>query len=256
MTSMRWSCVVAAVALVGCASAGKDKFGNGRPDSGITLLDSSGGGGQKDAPLPMIDAPAGQVTVTLQETTNNTIVAGNSVACGACNNLSSPCNSAYTAEDAYYRVFALSDFGITNTFHVSQVTFGVQESSGTQTVQVKIGTYAGTPGTTLNTGATDFAGSVTPVNSATIDVPATTTGVSVPAPISGDIPAGSNVIVEVFSPTHMGQANVYFYLGASNAGETKSGYLRSPSCGAANPATSGSLGFPAANFLISITGTH
>ena len=245
------------VLIVGCASAGRDTFGGGTGDSGIdsstTLVDAAV---PMDAPLPMIDAPPGMVTVTLQQTTNNTVVAANSVACGGCNNTSNPCNSTYTAENAYYRVFALADHGITNPFNVSQVTFGVQEAAGTQTVQVKIGTYAGTPGTTLNTGATDFAGAITPINTATVSVPATTTGISVPAPITATVPAGSNLIVAVFSPTHQGQANTYFYIGATNAGETKPGYMRAPNCSLSTATTTGGVGYPAANLLISVTGSH
>jgi hypothetical protein len=245
--------------LAGCASAGtqgqpadSSLGGGGGGDSGNQMIDA---GTTVDAPMMMIDAPPGPVTVTLSQTTNNTVVAANSVACGGCNNTSNPCNSTYTAENAYYRVFALADHGITTAFNVTQVTFGVQESTAV-TVQVKLGTYAGTPGTTLNTGATDFAGAITQLATATVNVPATTTGISVPAPLTATVPAGSNLIVEILSPTHQGQANVYFYLGATNAGETKPGYLRAPSCSLATATTTGGIGYPAANLLISVTGMY
>lgn len=238
------------IILAGCASAGQEQPGIDANGGGGS---DSGGGGGDDGSMVTLDggvtpdAPPQMVTVTLTQTTNNTVVAANSVACGA---------GGYTAENSYYRVFKLSDHGINSAFHVSQVTFGVQEAGGTQNVTVKLGTYAGTPGTMLDTGGTDFGGSVTQIATTSVAVPATTTGASVPAPITGDIPAGSSVIVEVLSPDHSAAGNVYFYLGATNAGETKPGYIRAPSCNFASPSSTASVGYPTANLLISVTGTY
>ncbi len=238
------------IVLAGCASAGQEQPGTDANGGGGSDSGTSGG---DDGSMMMPDggttpdAPPQMVTVTLQQTTNNMVIAENSVACGA---------AGYTAENNYYRVFKLSDHGINTAFHVTQVTFGVQEAGGTQNVTVKIGTYAGTPGPTLDTGGTDFGGAVTQIATTSVAVPATTTGASVPAPITGDIPAGSNLIVEVLSSDHSAAGNVYFYLGATNAGETKPGYVRAPTCDIANASTTASLGFPSANLLISVTGTY
>jgi hypothetical protein len=244
---MRWLPVCL---LVGCATAGNQQPG----------VDAQGGGGDSakpdaspvtDSGMQMPDAPKQMVTVTLQQTTNNTVVAANSVACGNA-------TAGYTAENAYYRVFALADHGITSTFHVTQVTFGVQEAGGTQSVTVKIGTYAGTPGSTLNTGTTAVGGAVTQINTTTVAIPATTTGASVPAPITGDIPAGSNLIVEVLSPDHSSQTGTYFYIGATNAGETKPSYVRAPACSINTPTTTATVGngYPSSHLLITVTGTY
>ncbi len=40
-------------------------------------------------------------------------------------------------------MWKLSDEGIAGAFHVTAVTFGVQQSSGMPNVQVKIGSYSG-----------------------------------------------------------------------------------------------------------------
>src|SRR5256885_8693127 len=98
---MRWLFVV--VTLAGCAEAGKAKLGQ-RPDGGLRLPDSDMQMVWNDAPAQMIDAPQQGGARTLSETTNNTLVANNSIACGSL---------AGTAQNSYYRVFVLSDFAIT-----------------------------------------------------------------------------------------------------------------------------------------------
>jgi hypothetical protein len=78
----------------------------------------------------------------------------------------------------------------------------------------------------------------------------------VPAPITGDIPPGSNLIVEVLSPDHSSQPGTYFYIGATTAGETKPGYVRAPACSINNPTTTAGVGYPSANLVITVTGTY
>lgn len=239
------------IVLTGCASARQDQPGT---DANGGVGSDSGTSGGDDGSMMMPDggttpdAPPQMVTVTLSQTTNNTVIAANSIACGNQ-------TEGSTSENDYYRVFKLSDHGINTTFHVTQVTFGVQEAGGTQNVTVKLGTYAGTPGTTLDTGGTDFGGLATQIATTSVAVPATTTGASVPAPITGDIPAGGTMIVEVLSPDRSG-TTTYFYIGATNAGETKPGYVRAPDCTIPNASTTASLGYPAANILISVTGSY
>jgi hypothetical protein len=247
----------ALLVVAGCATACTSQLGPDRksnhgnmPDAGFGRPDADRGTPMPmpDAALP--DAAPGLTTVTLTQTTNSTPTPATSIACGACNNNTNPCNSWFTFENAYYRVFDLAQHGVTKTFHVQQVTFAVEESAGNQSVQVKVGTYNGTPGTTL-----DLA-QVTQQVTTSVNIPPTTTGLSVPAPITTDIPAGSKLIVEVSAPDHEGLNNVYFYLGATTAGETKPGYIRSPSCGDSTPTTMASIGFPEVGILVSVTGSY
>src|SRR5262245_49649361 len=131
---MRWFFVAAA--LAGCAAAERSTFGNGTGgDSGIRLLDGSR---TIDSPR-FLDAPGnGMTSVTLTQTTDNTIAAGSSLACGGCKAFDAMlnCIDYRTNENAYYRVFKMSDYSITGTLHIKQVTFGVQEAGGTNSVQV------------------------------------------------------------------------------------------------------------------------
>src|SRR5262249_7224253 len=142
--------------IAGCASGGKP----------AAAPDTNTGDDQPDAPpidapahvdaapdAPPADAPQQSVTVTLQETTTNTIPQGNSAACRYGDNS--------TADNIWYRAFQLSDFNIANAFHVTQVTFGVEAAQGSPAAQVKVGSYSGTVGgTTIN------LAQITPLNAA------------------------------------------------------------------------------------------
>ena len=241
---------VAIVVAAACASAGKDNGGGGGADGkqADASADSSGGGGT-DATVtvdgPMIDGPP--VAVTLTQTTNSTMIgSASSIACGA---------NGSTAENSWYRVFKLADDNIVGGFHVTAVTFGVQEASGLPNVQVKIGTYSGNvtpPPAQLDTGL------VTPINAATFAVPntANTATTTVTVPISANVPALSQMIVEVFSPDLSGTGK-YFYLGGNGNGETKPAYLRAPSgnCATPQPRSTSALGFPTSNLVITVSGT-
>jgi hypothetical protein len=222
------------LALLGaCASAGRespatDGQPGAEPGIGGPLIDA-----MPDAPPDML------IMQTLSQTTSNQNAASNSIACQAGTN-------------SWYRVFPLADFGITGPFNVQSVTFGVQEAGGSPPINVKIGTYAGTPGTTL-----DLA-MITALNQVTINAAnQTNPGANVTTNITGTVPAGGKLVVEINRP-NAGTSTVYFYIGASNQGETKSGYMRGPSCNPAtpNPTTPATLGFPATNLNIVVTGTH
>jgi hypothetical protein len=222
--------------LVGCATAGNSNVDNLDPDGGVDAPDARVA---VDAPMAMPDAA---VMMTLTQATSNQNASANSVTCSA-------------GEDSWYRVFALADHGIAGKFTVQSVTFGVQEAGGSPPVQVKIGTYAGNPGTTLNTAM------ITPINSVTINAAnQTNPGANVTVPITGEIPAGSKLIVEIYKPG-VNTATTYFYIGASNGGEIKAGYFRAPACSynlvpIATPTTPGSVGFPTAQLNIVVTGTR
>jgi hypothetical protein len=242
---------VAIVVAAACASAGKENGGGSNPDGPqADAATDSGGGGGTDATVtidgPMIDAAP--VAVTLTQNTNGTMIgSASSIACG--NN-----TTGDTRENSWYRVFKLADHNIVGGFHVTAVTFGVQEASGSPQIQVKIGTYSGNitpPPATLDTGL------VTPINAATFTVPNTvsTAATTVTVPITANVPALSQMIVEVFSPdfNNLGR---YFYLGGNANGETKPAYLRAPTCGEALPKTTAALGFPTSNLVITVSGTH
>jgi len=198
----------------------------------------------------MVDAPPGQTTVTLTQTTSNTLTPANSVAC--------PATTVGTAANTYYRVFDLPSLGITGAFNVTSVSFQVEdcESVGSNgaPVAVRVGTYTGTTGgTTLQAGAITILAS----NNA-VQVPETTTGTQVDAPISAVIPAGSKLVVEVDAPD--GNNTYQFYIGTSNAGQSAPGYVSSPRCSppGTTPTDVTTLVTPTAaiDMLLTVTGTH
>lgn len=208
-----------------------------------------------DAPK-LVDAPdidaslvdAAPVPITLTQTTSNTIGPDNSIACGNVDGT--------TAENSWYRVYRLADAGITGGLRVTAVTFGVQEATGMPAVQVKIGTYSGTvtpPPQQLDTAL------ITPITSATFNVPNTAAAMAttVTVPITANVPALSQMIVEVFAPNLSGTSK-YFYLGGNSAGESRPAYLRAPSgaCATPQPRTTTALGFATSHLVISVSGTQ
>ncbi|MDQ3367465.1 MAG: hypothetical protein M3680_18755 [Myxococcota bacterium] len=220
---------------MGCATAGNGS-NNDNPD-GNPGTDST----------PLIDAGVDArpidalVMATLSQTTDTTVVAGGSVACGT---------STYTAENSFYRIFELTSMGVTGPFTVTGVSFGVEASTGTQSVQVKIGTYAGAAGGTLSTAM------ITPLSSATVVVPALPTAQMLSTPITGTVPAGGKLIVEIFSPDHSVGVAAKFYIGASAGTESAVAYLRAPTCSTPEPRPIKQLDPAVGSLIITATGTH
>ncbi len=243
------------VALAGCASAGKD-------DTGFTggHVDAPIGNPQKDAPeqqqidgavtqhdapmMQMIDAPAGPTTITLTQTSDSTVTEGDSLAC--------PDSAGNATQlDGWYRVFSLTQSGVTGAFKVEHVDFGVQEAAGSQTVQVFVGTYTGTLG-----GPTLDTSKLTSLGSQTVTVPGTTTGESLTANFTTvTVPAGSNMYLEVLAPDHS-NTSTYFYLGASGGSQTTPAYIMAPGCGVTSPELTTTASAAAGSMILSVTGTY
>src|SRR5512144_2462540 len=102
----------AAVLLVvaGCASGGRD----------VTIDAASPSDGPKQVDAKLVDAPPGTQTKELVQTSSTAIEAGTSIACAN--------NPPGTNANNYYRVFDLAAAGITSDFHVTKVTFKVEDS--------------------------------------------------------------------------------------------------------------------------------
>ena len=247
MRSRGFACAL--VGLVACASAGVGG-GTGDDEGGPTIDAALPSDGRlidaADPDAPVIDA--GPISVTLTQTTSGSVGSNNSIACGN--------SDGTTAENSWYRIFRLADSSITNGLRVTAVTFGVQEAQGMPAVQVKIGTYSGNvqpPPAQLDVAL------ISPIIAVTFNVPntASTTPMSVTVPITANVPALSQMVVEVFSPNLLGTSK-YFYLGGNSGGEAKPAYLRAPSgtCATPQPKSTTALGFPTSHLVISVSGTH
>ncbi len=251
---MRWLAIVlAGCAIAGCASAGSQQPGvdsnpGGGDDSGNQMTDGS---------VTMPDAPPGPMTRTLSQTNSQTLTAGNTLACS---------NSTGTRANNFYRVFDLPALGITTPFTVNKVSFQVEHchhNSGIGcTVAVRVGTYAATPGSSLNTADMAILASNATVTVPEIiesGTPPTTPGGTVDATINATIPANGKLLVVLEAPD--GNNTYAFYPGTNTGGETAPGYIMSTTCSINAPLDmSGTLNGQATaaprNLLLTVTGTY
>ncbi len=246
---------------VGCATADKQDLG------GHVHTDAGGGGiTHVDSDVPQIDmfipadAPPGVMQKTLTQTSTDTITPGNSVACAP----TAASGNVGTLNNSYYRVFDLATAGITGAFTTSLVTFQVEDDqsiAGNGTlVDVNVGVYAGTPGTTLDPAKISMIGSATGVQVPEVDenfnaTPPTTPGATINVPVAATIPAGSKVIVQITSAGKVNEQE--FYLGTTTTAETGLGYVSSTACSppGATPTSIASLA-PGVSILLTVTGTY
>jgi hypothetical protein len=162
-------------------------------------------------------------------------------------NASASCNSGgLHTDNGYWRAFTLSNFGISSAFSVSSVQIGVEGAnapSGSQPLTVRLyqGVAGGFPGAArTQIGTADF--SVTNQSGSLITIP-----------VFGTVPAGAELIVEVFTPN--GQANGHsFFIGSNSQGQTGPSYLMAPSCAINSPTDLAALGFPNMHIVMSVQG--
>ncbi|NJD60839.1 MAG: hypothetical protein FIA98_15710, partial [Anaerolineae bacterium] len=177
---------------------------------------------------------AGSTTIT--QSNSQTITSGNSVSCN---------NGVAHTDNHYLRVFDLPTFGITGDFAITNVSFGIETSApagATQPVEVRL--------FTLN-GAFQFA-NLTPIGSATAAVASQTLTI-LDVPVTGTAPAGSLLVVDIFTPNGQAAGNLFF-IGSNGLGETGPSYLAAADCGVTEPATVASLGFPEMMIVMNVTG--
>jgi FG-GAP-like repeat len=172
-------------------------------------------------------------TVLSQSINTTSIIVGSSLRCGGAGGI-------VHQDTSYWRAFNLNG----SSFTTSKVRFGIESAtstSATQPFNVKIYT---------NNGSAFPGGTRTLIQSVTANVAPTTLSF-LDVPIVAVIPAGTlQLVAEINTPAGAGNSA---YLGANNLGETASGYISASGCGAANPTTPASLGFPNVHFLISVT---
>jgi hypothetical protein len=237
--------------LVGCAQAHNETIG-GRPDAGgITIHDSNTGGGDDtgmtiDA-MGHPDGSASGGTATLSQTTaNNDTQVG--LACGNA-------TTGYTSANSYYRVFQLSTYGITGTFHVTGVDFIVSAAANSPPLKVSIGTFNGTAG-----GQTINAAGITLLQSKTYTPTDTQSAVPVHIDITGDVTG--QLVVELDQTTAGSASNLLqFYPGANEAGESAPSYIMSADCSVTTPTSMDALAqqqtTPShSNLVLTATGTY
>lgn len=233
---------IAATSVTACATAStSESDASGRIDGRV---DGASTDARVDAANVDASVDAAPVDRTLKQTTVDTVTADNSSACGT---------AAGTAENSYYRAFKLSDNGITAAFNVTKVTFGVENASAgmgaaAQAAQVKLYNYSGALG-----GATLNTAQLTAINALNIMIDNAATPTTKTVDITGVIPAGGTLVVEIALPNGQAAGN-FFYMGSNAGGETKPGYLRAPACTYTSPVTTTSIGLATMNLVINVTG--
>jgi hypothetical protein len=242
-------CEVTCTAQSGCpdgfACIGGFCRGAGAFGSCDAVLDAQPSVDAQDPDGPLPDGRLGPIT--LQETSDNTIAANNSITC-------KQNTDGASTDQTWFRAFALADFAITGPFHVTKVDFGIQESAGTPSVVVRVGNYGGAVGATTLDPAL-----ITPLASTSVVIPATTTGEMIDVPITADIPANGKLAVSIVAPDLRGTSPVKrVFIGASNGGETQSGYITAVACGitplAKRPIDVDPVSFPMVDLIITVTG--
>ncbi len=135
----------------------------------------------------------------LTESGTDTVTAGNSVACND--------GTAHT-DNSYWRAFTLADFGITGDFNVCSVEIGVEQATsgagqgGSQPITVNL--Y-----TSDQAFPTGFPGSLTLIGTSATTV-ADQALTLVNFPVTGLAVAGSQLVVEIFTPNGQGVGNLFF----------------------------------------------
>ena len=181
-------------------------------------------------------ATGGSITIT--HSTSQVITVGNSVSCNA---------GGLHTDNSYYRVFDLAnDFGIVDTFDVTAVQYGIEQATSATTQPIQVRLY------TLN-GAFTLA-NLTAIGNTTDNI-SSQSGTIYTSLVNGTVPPNGILVVEVFSPN--GQTtNNSFFIGSNAAGQSDPSYLRAADCGLAQPAATGSIGFPNMHIVINVIGNE
>lgn len=184
--------------------------------------------------------PYAPTSMTITESTDPvTIVSQNSVSCN---------NGGLHSDNSYFRAFTLSDFGITQDFTVSSVEIGVEQAAGAGGTQpVTCNLY-----TSNQVFPNGYPGSLTLIGTVNANVPDQSLSLF-SFNVSGLAPAGSRLVVEIFTPDGQTAGNSFF-IGSNAAGESAPSYIMAADCGLTSPATTGSIGFPNMMIVMSVTG--
>lgn len=156
-------------------------------------------------------------------------------------------------DNRYYRFFNLSTFSITGDYTISSVQYGVQSVAVPTLIAgfpVTVKIYA----TTATNFPTGYPAGYTQIASVTTNMLAADAGTLKSIPISGIIPAGSNLLVEVGYEAPAANSGNLIFLSANDLGQTAPTYISSTTCSLPAPVTTASINFPNAHLVLSVTG--
>ena len=183
--------------------------------------------------------PSGRDVYCLTQNVDpNYLEAGTGVACGS---------GFGTTDNFYLRRFHLTDdHGINLPFTVMDVTFGIETSDLAWPIEVRI--YS------IPTGSPLLLANLTLLWVSNATAPPGDLYFVGPVPVGGTIdPSADDLVVEMFNPN--GQDDFQFlYPGCNPLGETQPTYLYAPDCGLTEPTPTGQIGFPDAQWVLTVCG--
>lgn len=172
--------------------------------------------------------------IILTHSVSQSIISGNSVSCNS---------AGLHTDNSYWRSFDLNSFGIYSELNVKAVEIGIEQatSSGSgQPLTVNLYTSAGAfPG-----------GARTLIGTTTVTV-SDQSGTIISIPITASVPAGSELVVEIFTPDGQAVGNSFF-IGSNNLGQTAPSYISASGCGVPTPTDLSSLGFPNMHIVMNV----
>ena len=174
---------------------------------------------------------------SITESSTNTVTSGNSVSCNS---------GGFHTDNHYWRAFDLTGLGIGSDFHVCEVTIGVEAASsvaGTQPITVNL--YTSNPAFP--------AGVLTSIGTLATNVVDQSLSL-VTFPVTGTAPAGSQLVVEIFTPSGIADGNSFF-IGSNADPETAPSYISAADCGFPDPTTTADAGFPNMHIVMTVNGT-
>src|ERR1043166_3716552 len=186
----------------------------------------------------IISTPTPGCSPTITQSSTQTITATNSVSC----------NSGTTHKDnSYWRAFNMISFVGSNQYNVTSVSFGVEQATGaggTQPVTVRLYT---------NSGGAFPGGTRSQIAASTISVPDSASGTVFTVPLVATVPAGAQLVMEVFTPDGTVAGNLLF-IGSNADPESGPSYLSAADCGFPTPTTTAGVGFPSMHVVFNVNG--
>lgn len=167
---------------------------------------------------------------------------GNTVACG---------NSATgtSSDNRYYRAFNLASFGITSSFNLTDIQFGVASLQAPNGYTVTVKGYSTTASFPTGFPSTDYS----LIGQADYLVQSSDVGTIVSVPVTGTVPANSTLVVEVGYAA--GATGVQISLGSNTAPQTGPSYIASTACSLLNPTDVATINFGEVRMVINAVGS-
>ena len=195
-------------------------------------------------PVASAVPPAGEVCpATITESTSQSIVDGNSVACN---------NGFGTTENHYWRAFDMNTFTGGQAYDITSVSFGIELAAS--------GSGAGQP-LTVNLYANH--GSPFPGGDWQSNLLASSGSINIPdqadtifsVPLAATVPAGTlELVMEVTTPDGEAVGNLFF-IGSNPDPETGPSYLSAAACGLPDPTPTADIGFPDMHIVMNVNGS-